>query len=124
MRQWAKASLSPRSGERAEGRGDGEGVKVTVSTGEMWRGALKGAVADTWRVLQVPSFCIIVLQGVVGSFAWGAFSFAAMWLELVGFSHGGTAALLTAFAVSMCLGGLFGGWLGDRMAKRWALNAT
>jgi len=41
-----------------------------------------------------------------------------MWLELMGYSHNGTAFMITAFTVGMCFGNLFGGWFGDRMAKR------
>ncbi|KAM0882891.1 hypothetical protein ACQ4PT_031995 [Festuca glaucescens] len=52
------------------------------------------------------------------SFPWSALSFAAMWLELVGFSHGETAALITLFKVATSLGGLFGGNMGDVLARR------
>jgi hypothetical protein len=41
-----------------------------------------------------------------------------MWLELVGFSHGETAALITLFKVATSLGGLFGGKMGDVLAGR------
>ncbi|KDO56601.1 hypothetical protein CISIN_1g037387mg [Citrus sinensis] len=41
-----------------------------------------------------------------------------MWFELSGFSHGSTAFLLTLFTIAGSLGGLFGGWMGDTLAKR------
>lgn len=64
-------------------------------------------------VIQIPSFQIIVAQGVTGSFPWSALSFAAMWLELTGFSHDKTAFLIALFVVATSLGGLFGGMMGD-----------
>ena len=45
-----------------------------------------------------------------------------MWLELVGFSHGETAALMTLFKVATSLGALFGGKMGDALA-RWFTNS-
>jgi uncharacterized membrane protein YeiH len=41
-----------------------------------------------------------------------------MWLELVGFFHGETAALITLFKVATLLGGLFGGNMRDVLAER------
>jgi hypothetical protein len=39
-------------------------------------------------------------------------------LELVGFSHEKTAFLRTILVIGVSLGGLFGGWMGDIIAKR------
>ncbi|KAL6655682.1 hypothetical protein ACP70R_006508 [Stipagrostis hirtigluma subsp. patula] len=67
-------------------------------------------------VVRIPTFQIFVAQGVSGSFPWSALSFASMWLELVGFSHGDTAVLMTIFWVASSLGGLLGGKMGDVLA--------
>ncbi|CAN6174130.1 unnamed protein product [Urochloa humidicola] len=76
-------------------------------------------VEDAKLVVRIPTFQIFVAQGVSGSFPWSALSFASMWLELVGFSHGDTAALMTVFWVASSLGGLLGGWMGDALAARF-----
>ncbi|CAN6204308.1 unnamed protein product [Urochloa humidicola] len=76
-------------------------------------------VEDAKLVVRIPTFQIFVAQGVSGSFPWSALSFASMWLELVGFSHGDTAALMTVFWVASSLGGLLGGWMGDALAARY-----
>ncbi|TVU09359.1 hypothetical protein EJB05_42829, partial [Eragrostis curvula] len=70
-------------------------------------------------VLRIPSFQVIISQGLTGSFPWSALSFTAMWLELVGFSHGETAALMTLFKVATSIGALFGGKMGDVLARRF-----
>ncbi|MCE0481776.1 hypothetical protein HAX54_039821 [Datura stramonium] len=69
-------------------------------------------------VVKIPSFQIIVAQGVMGSFPWSALSFAPMWLELTGFTHGETAILLSLFVVGDSIGGLFGGRMGDILSQR------
>lgn len=80
---------------------------------------VKDLLEDAKGVMKVPSFQIIVAQGVTGSFPWSALSFAPMWLELIGFSHKGTGILMGVFIVASALGGLFGGAMGDFFAKRF-----
>ncbi|KAF8648033.1 hypothetical protein HU200_065069 [Digitaria exilis] len=70
-------------------------------------------------VVRIPTFQIFVAQGVSGTFPWSALSFASMWLELKGFSHGETAVLMTIFWVASSLGGLLGGKMGDYLAVRY-----
>ncbi|XP_052190050.1 uncharacterized protein LOC127799872 isoform X2 [Diospyros lotus] len=78
---------------------------------------VKDLVREANSVVKIPSFQIIVAQGVTGSFPWSALSFAPMWLELAGFSHERTAFLIGTFVVGSSLGGLFGGWMGDKLSK-------
>lgn len=80
---------------------------------------VKDLVQEAKSVMRIPSFQIIVAQGVTGSFPWSALSFAPMWLELIGFSHKETALLMGMFVVASSLGGLFGGKMGDILAKRF-----
>ncbi|CAH9139375.1 unnamed protein product [Cuscuta epithymum] len=76
-------------------------------------------IREARAVLKIASFQILVAQGVSGSFPWSSLSFAPMWLELVGFSHKTTAVLWTLFNVAGSLGSLFGGMMGDVLAKRF-----
>ncbi|KAG8642878.1 hypothetical protein MANES_12G136000v8 [Manihot esculenta] len=70
-----------------------------------------------WRVAFILVGIILVAQGVSGSIPWSALSFTPMWLELIGFSHEKTAFLMTLFVIACSLGGLFGGMMGDILAK-------
>ncbi|OAY62870.1 Protein spinster [Ananas comosus] len=79
----------------------------------------KELIKEAKAVMQIPSFQIIVAQGVTGSFPWSALSFAPMWLELIGFSHEGTSVLMTLFSVASSIGSLFGGKMGDFLAKHF-----
>lgn len=79
---------------------------------------VKDLIKEAKAVIKVPSFQILVAQGVSGSFPWSSLSFAPMWLELMGFSHKTTATIWTLFNVAGSLGGLFGGKMGDILAKR------
>ncbi|KAL0361703.1 UNVERIFIED_CONTAM: hypothetical protein Sradi_3854800 [Sesamum radiatum] len=84
-----------------------------------FRADVKDLIQEAKSVTKIPSFQIIVAQGVTGSFPWSALAFAPMWLELTGFTHGQTAILLILFVVANSIGGLFGGKLGDFLSKRF-----
>ncbi|KAK3121667.1 hypothetical protein QOZ80_8BG0658560 [Eleusine coracana subsp. coracana] len=71
------------------------------------------------RVLSVPTFQIIVAQGVAGSIPWSALNFAAMWLELVGFTHWETSVITGLYLFATALGALFGGLVGDPVSRRF-----
>ncbi|KAM4118357.1 hypothetical protein ACB094_02G195800 [Castanea mollissima] len=79
---------------------------------------VKDLINEARSVIRIPSFQVIVAQGVFGSFSGSAWAFAPMWLELVGFSHEETAFLWTILVIGVSLGGLFGGRMGDIVAKR------
>ncbi|KAL9241530.1 hypothetical protein vseg_015634 [Gypsophila vaccaria] len=79
---------------------------------------LKEVLQEAKSVIRIPSFKIIVAQGVSGSFPWSAMAFIPMWLELIGFTHGTTALLMTMFTIATALGGLFGGKMGDVLSLR------
>ncbi|PON55023.1 Major facilitator [Parasponia andersonii] len=89
------------------------------NSGKSFFAGMKELIKEAKSVIGIPSFQIIVAQGVSGSFPWSAMSFAPMWLELIGFSHEKTAFLWTIFIVACSLGGLFGGKMGDILAKRF-----
>ncbi|XP_052166868.1 uncharacterized protein LOC127783730 [Oryza glaberrima] len=91
----------------------------TTTTAKPVRQELQEFAREAKAVLRVPSFQVMVAQGLTGSFPWSALSFTAMWLELVGFSHGETAALMALFKVATSLGALLGGKMGDAMARRF-----
>lgn len=81
-----------------------------------WSG-VRALIQEAKSVSRISSFQIIVAQGVTGSFPWSALSFAPMWLELTGFSHGKTAFLIALFVIASSLGGLFGGKMGDILSR-------
>ncbi|CAL5006472.1 unnamed protein product [Urochloa decumbens] len=76
-------------------------------------------LGEAKRVLAVPTFQIIVAQGIAGSIPWSALNFSAMWLELVGFTHWQTSVITGLYLFATALGALFGGVMGDPVARRF-----
>ncbi|KAK7399538.1 hypothetical protein VNO78_10723 [Psophocarpus tetragonolobus] len=79
---------------------------------------MKDLLKEAKSVIGIPSFQVIVGQGVFGTFPGSSLSFTTLWLELVGFSHGTTALLWTMYEVARSFGGLFGGRMGDVLSQR------
>ncbi|KAL5820202.1 hypothetical protein ACOSQ3_022084 [Xanthoceras sorbifolium] len=100
----------------ADGDGDST-AKDQAQDKSLWL-EMKDLIREAKMVMKIPSFQIIVAQGIPGSFPLSALSFATMWLELIGFSHTLTAFLMTLFTIAGSLGALFGGKMGDLLAKR------
>ncbi|XP_020995026.1 uncharacterized protein LOC107481794 isoform X2 [Arachis duranensis] len=75
---------------------------------------MKELLKEAKSVMRIPSFQIIVAQGISGSFPWSALSFATLWLELIGFSHVTTGLIWTLFILATS----FGGKMGDILSQR------
>nr|CAB3501535.1 unnamed protein product [Digitaria exilis] len=89
-------------------------VKATTAVA-----TLAQLVGEAKDVVRVPTFQIIVAQGVAGSIPWSALSFSAMWLELVGFTHWQTTLITSLNSLANALGALFAGFVGDPLAVRF-----
>ncbi|OMO56058.1 Major facilitator superfamily [Corchorus capsularis] len=92
-------------------------TKQLVACNNSLSSKVKNMLKEAKYVIKIPTFQIIVAQGVFGSFFGSAFSFAPMWLELIGFSHETTAFIMTLSVIANSIGGLFGGRMGDILAK-------
>ncbi|XP_026437868.1 uncharacterized protein LOC113336094 [Papaver somniferum] len=79
---------------------------------------LKEFFKEAKSVMKIPTFQIVVAQGVTGSFGGAALAFIPMWLEVIGFSHKETAFLMSMYPVACSIGGLFGGKMGDILSVR------
>jgi len=80
---------------------------------------LRAAVAEFTRVWRVKSFKVIILQGIPGTAPWEALSFAVLYFELAGFSHGAASLIRATFDAGTTVGTLIGGVLSD-CAARWS----
>lgn len=74
---------------------------------------------DARAVIAVPTFQVIVAQGVAGLIAWSGLNFATMWLELMGFTHWETSIITGLYLFATALGALFGGIIGDAVSRRF-----
>lgn len=70
------------------------------------------------QVARIPTFQVIILQGILGSTPWNALVFMTRYLQLIGFSNLSASLALSAFQAGAALGGVVGGVIGDWAAKR------
>lgn len=77
---------------------------------------IAGEMSRVWRYLRIPTFRVIVLQGMFGCIPWSAMSFALFYFQYVGVSDFGASALFSTSMIGSAIGGVLGGIVGDRMA--------
>ncbi|KAG7668874.1 hypothetical protein Ndes2526B_g00583 [Nannochloris sp. 'desiccata'] len=71
-----------------------------------------------YSILRIPSFQVIVLQGIVGSIPWQAMAMMTLWLQLLNFSNFQSSVLTAIFTLGCAVGNLLGGTLGDAAARK------
>ncbi|GAU16589.1 hypothetical protein TSUD_233410 [Trifolium subterraneum] len=98
---------------------DGSLYNGNASVTSIWRRSW----AATKSVIKVPTFQIIVLQGIIGSLPWTAMVFFTMWFELIGFDNNTSATLLSLFAIGCAIGSFVGGSIADRMSQTYPYSA-
>ncbi|KAK9841289.1 hypothetical protein WJX74_003225 [Apatococcus lobatus] len=73
-------------------------------------------ISDLLTILRLPTFLIIVLQGIVGNIPWSAMVFLTLYFQLMGMSDFAASLVVSLFFGATAVGGLIGGWLGDLAA--------
>jgi len=80
---------------------------------------VKSMAKDIWNVMKVPTFSLIILQGIVGSIPYASLVFLTLYLQLLGMSDSAASVLVALYLIGGGLGGLLGGWIGDIAASRF-----
>lgn len=71
------------------------------------------------NVMRVPTFGLIVAQGIVGSIPWSALVYLTLYFQLLGMTDFAASMLMALLLGSTAVGGLLGGWVGDKAASRY-----
>lgn len=83
------------------------------------RGGLASLWADVRQLLTTPTFCVLIGQGILGTIPWTALVFLTLYLQLIGMSDLHAGSLMALFLAGTALGGLLGGYIGDRAAAQY-----
>lgn len=76
----------------------------------------RSSVVDIFRI---PSFLLLVLQGVVGGVPWSAMSFLPLYWTAIGFTNLQAGRLMLAHGFGGVFGSVFSGLLGDAAARHF-----
>lgn len=80
---------------------------------------LKSTFTDIASVMKIPTFAIIIIQGIIGSVPYASLVFLTFYLQLLGMSDASASGLVATYLICGGFGGLLGGWVGDKVARRW-----
>lgn len=71
------------------------------------------------QIFRLPTFMIIIGQGIFGTAPWFAFSYLTMWLELNCFANYQAAFIYTCFNLGTAVSSVLGGFLLDALCHRF-----
>jgi MFS family permease len=80
---------------------------------------LKSTFLDIASVMRIPTFAIIIIQGIIGSVPYASLVFLTLYLQLLGMSDAAASGLVATYLICGGFGGLLGGWIGDTVARRY-----
>ncbi|PRW32866.1 MFS general substrate transporter isoform A [Chlorella sorokiniana] len=90
--------------------------------GEKREGAVhtaKRLAREIGGVMRIPTFGIIIIQGIIGSVPYASLIFLTLYFQLMGMSNSAASVMVALYLLCGGLGGLLGGWIGDKVAARW-----
>lgn len=74
------------------------------------------------KYFRLPTFAVIVVQGLLGSVPWNALTFQTMYFQQAGLSDASAGAIVTAGLVALSAGNLLGGYIGDYLEGVWPVH--
>lgn len=76
-------------------------------------------LSDILGVMKIPTFSIIILQGIVGSVPYASLVFLTLYLQLAGMSDAHASILVALYLLGGGVGGMLGGYIGDAAAQSY-----
>merc|ERR1719215_2266554 len=98
---------------------DPKGTKKHESRG------VRAAVEEIKSLLQfftIPTFTIMILQGIFGTIPWGVLGMMTMYFQMSGLSDGEATVLQTEGLVVGIFGNALGGYVADALARRYGYH--
>ncbi|CDI74064.1 transmembrane domian-containing protein, putative [Eimeria praecox] len=91
---------------------DSGGTGSVMQSSDTWSSFLREVVTKS---LTTPSVLIVLVEGLVGTIPWSAFSFNTMFFQYCNMSDLKAAYIMGALLIGSAAGGVLGGLLGDKL---------
>lgn len=80
---------------------------------------LREEIPTVCHIFCLPTFIVIIGQGIFGSAPWFAFSYLTLWLQLTCFTAVQAATIYAFFNAGCAIGGLLGGYMLDCVVRQF-----
>lgn len=114
VRIWMEEPEPPQKSTASSSR-DERGSATITATIKVATREIMNNLSGHWKI---PTFRVIIAQGVLGTIPWNAMQFEAMFLMYVGLAPHQLFVLYLASAPASVLGPIIGGYVGDWAALR------
>jgi len=74
------------------------------------------------RFFGIPTFCVMIMQGIFGTIPWSVMGYMTLFFQLTGISDGQVAVLSGVGPITGALGNILGGLVADFLAVRLLLH--
>lgn len=101
----------PRSEEQSTGKERGAGIRAVVEE-----------ITDLVRFFSIPTFCVMIMQGIFGTIPWSVMGNMTLFFQLCGLSDTSAAVLTGEQAITGAFGNLLGGMVADALARRFGYH--
>mmetsp|Transcript_32073 Transcript_32073/g.102039 ORF Transcript_32073/g.102039 Transcript_32073/m.102039 type:complete len:521 (-) Transcript_32073:488-2050(-) len=85
-------------------------------------GAVLDELSDLLRFFTIPTFGVMIMQGIFGTIPWSVMGNMTLFFQLTGLSDSQAAILTGEQAVTGAFGNLLGGLVADALARRFGLH--
>jgi len=90
-----------------------------VKTSERQHRGCRGVLDEICQVckfLQIPTFCVMIIQGIFGTIPWSVMGNMVLYLQKCGIHDAEVAILSSAQLIATIIGNMTGGFVADRLA--------
>jgi len=85
-------------------------------------GAVAAEISSLGQFFKIPTFCVMIMQGIFGTIPWSVMGYMVLFFQLTGIANEQVAVLSGCGPVTGAFGNIIGGIVADFLAKRFHLN--
>merc|ERR1719158_1498671 len=83
-----------------------------------WAWAILEEMKELVQFLSIPTFCVMIMQGIFGTIPWTVMGNMMLYFQLTGIDDGKASVLTSEQPVAGAVGNLLGGYIADFLAGR------
>jgi len=100
-------------------------ITSEAETSSSGRGGCHAVVDEVTSLLQffkMPTFCVMIMQGIFGTIPWSVMGYMTLYFQLIGIENKQVAVLSSVGPICGAFGNVLGGLVADTLARKFHLH--